>query len=216
MGMLDDADDLGIVAGVIQLAAVFKRQVIAEGVETMAHGMALRKLGCSLVQGYGIARPMPAQALPDWIRQWQQQAAWQQLDQVRPSEALSKGKNDNKTKCRVWLVYIAVQRVGAGVSAGNGRAVVLQIGFGSNKPPYVFEAERRGLEFDIVVAAARRAGMEVQPFFAPMERLQGMLQQGRLDGIATTNPYSQLKAYFSQPYWNITMWRSRWRSASWC
>jgi EAL domain-containing protein (putative c-di-GMP-specific phosphodiesterase class I) len=55
MGMLDDADDLGIVAGVIQLAAVFKRQVIAEGVETMAHGMALRKLGCSLVQGYGIA-----------------------------------------------------------------------------------------------------------------------------------------------------------------
>lgn len=81
MGMLDDADDLGIVAGVIQLAAVFKRQVIAEGVETMAHGMALRKLGCSLVQGYGIARPMPAQALPDWMRQWQQQAAWQQMDQ---------------------------------------------------------------------------------------------------------------------------------------
>ena len=87
-----------------------------------------------------------------------------------------------------------------GVSAGSGRAVVLQIGFGSNKPPYVFEAERRGLEFDIVVAAARRAGMEVQPFFAPMERLQGMLQQGRVDGIATTNPYSRLKAYFSQPY----------------
>lgn len=78
--------------------------------------------------------------------------------------------------------------------------VVLQIGFGSNKPPYIFEAERRGLELDIVVAAARRAGMEVRPFFAPMERLQSMLQQGRLDGIATTNPYSGLTAYFSQPY----------------
>jgi EAL domain-containing protein (putative c-di-GMP-specific phosphodiesterase class I) len=50
-------------------------------VETRAHGMALRKLGCSLVQGYGIARPMPAQALPDWIRQWQQQAAWQKMYQ---------------------------------------------------------------------------------------------------------------------------------------
>ena len=87
-----------------------------------------------------------------------------------------------------------------GGSAESGHPVVLQIGFGSNKPPYVFEAERRGLEFDIVVAAAHRAGMEVQPFFAPMERLQSMLQQGRLDGIATTNPYSKLNAYFSQPY----------------
>jgi polar amino acid transport system substrate-binding protein len=82
----------------------------------------------------------------------------------------------------------------------QANGVVLQIGFGSNKPPYIFEAERRGLELDIVVAAARRAGMEVRPFFAPMERLQSMLQQGRLDGIATTNPYSGLHAYFSQPY----------------
>ncbi|WP_089085467.1 substrate-binding periplasmic protein [Aquitalea magnusonii] len=86
------------------------------------------------------------------------------------------------------------------VTGSSSHAVVLQIGFGSNKPPYVFESERRGLEVDLIVAAARRAGMEVQPFFAPMERLQSMLQQGRLDGIATTNPYSKLKAYFSQPY----------------
>jgi EAL domain-containing protein (putative c-di-GMP-specific phosphodiesterase class I) len=81
MGMLDDADDLGIVASVIQLAAVFKRQVIAEGVETMAHGMALRKLGCSLVQGYGIAgRCRHKHCRTGYGRQ--QQAAWQQqLDQ---------------------------------------------------------------------------------------------------------------------------------------
>jgi len=84
--------------------------------------------------------------------------------------------------------------------AAPPHAVVLQIGFGTNKPPYVFETERRGLEFDIVVEAARRAGMEVRPFFAPMERLQGMLLQGRLDGIATTNSYSRMKVYFSQPY----------------
>ncbi len=89
---------------------------------------------------------------------------------------------------------------GMPVLALPANGVVLQIGFGSNKPPYVFEAERRGLELDIVVEAARRAGMEVKPFFAPMERLQSMLQQGRLDGIATTNPYSGLHAYFSQPY----------------
>jgi EAL domain-containing protein (putative c-di-GMP-specific phosphodiesterase class I) len=62
--MLDDPDDLAILQGVIGLAAAFKREVIAEGVETVAHGTALLQLGCELAQGYGIARPMPADQLP--------------------------------------------------------------------------------------------------------------------------------------------------------
>ena len=74
--MLTDPDDLGIVKGVIQLAAAFNRQVIAEGVETMAHGALLRQLGCHLVQGYGVARPMPAEDFPAWCSQWKHQAAW--------------------------------------------------------------------------------------------------------------------------------------------
>jgi predicted signal transduction protein with EAL and GGDEF domain len=36
--MLDDPDDLAILQGVIGLANAFKREVIAEGVETVAHG----------------------------------------------------------------------------------------------------------------------------------------------------------------------------------
>ena len=74
--MLDDADDLAILQGVIGLAAAFKRQVIAEGVETVAHGTALLQLGCELAQGYGIARPMPADQLPVWAATWQPDAAW--------------------------------------------------------------------------------------------------------------------------------------------
>ncbi len=58
--MLDDPEDLAILEGVISLAAAFRRQVIAEGVETVAHGELLLQLGCELAQGYGIARPMPA------------------------------------------------------------------------------------------------------------------------------------------------------------
>jgi len=69
--MLADPDDLGIVRGIIELARVFGRQVVAEGVETLEHGAVLRRLGCRLVQGYGIARPMPAELLPDWCRDWQ-------------------------------------------------------------------------------------------------------------------------------------------------
>ena len=74
--MLDDPDDLAILQGVIGLAAAFKRQVIAEGVETVPHGTLLLQLGCELAQGYGIARPMPAEQLPDWSMAWQPDVAW--------------------------------------------------------------------------------------------------------------------------------------------
>jgi EAL domain-containing protein (putative c-di-GMP-specific phosphodiesterase class I) len=74
--MLDDPDDLAILKGVIGLAAAFRRQVIAEGVETVAHGVALLQLGCELGQGYGIARPMPAADLPAWVATWRPDVLW--------------------------------------------------------------------------------------------------------------------------------------------
>jgi diguanylate cyclase (GGDEF)-like protein/PAS domain S-box-containing protein len=75
--MLEDHDDLSIVEGIIGLAAAFHRQVIAEGVESAAHGEALLGLGCEDVQGYGIARPMPADTLTTWMRDWCSQPCWQ-------------------------------------------------------------------------------------------------------------------------------------------
>jgi EAL domain-containing protein (putative c-di-GMP-specific phosphodiesterase class I) len=76
--MLIDSDDLAIVEGVIALAKSFKREVIAEGVETIEHGAALLKLGCDLAQGYGIARPMPASDIPEWVATWKADDSWQQ------------------------------------------------------------------------------------------------------------------------------------------
>lgn len=74
--MLSNPDDLAIVQGVIGLAGVFKRSVIAEGVETAAHGQLLLSLGCTLAQGYGIARPMPTSELPAWVERWHAGARW--------------------------------------------------------------------------------------------------------------------------------------------
>ena len=74
--MLEDPDDLAILQGIIGLAESFKRQVIAEGVETVAHGSLLLQLGCELAQGYGVARPMPPDQLPAWAARWQPDAAW--------------------------------------------------------------------------------------------------------------------------------------------
>jgi diguanylate cyclase (GGDEF)-like protein/PAS domain S-box-containing protein len=75
-GLLNDTEDLAILEGVVGLAHAFKRQVIAEGMETPAHGRRLLALGCELAQGYGIARPMPASEVPRWLDQWQPDASW--------------------------------------------------------------------------------------------------------------------------------------------
>ncbi len=81
--MLDDPDDLAIVEGVIGLTQAFQRKVIAEGVESVEHGMVLLQLGCDMAQGYGIARPMPAAKLPDWVRDFQPNELWSAIAAFR-------------------------------------------------------------------------------------------------------------------------------------
>jgi diguanylate cyclase (GGDEF)-like protein/PAS domain S-box-containing protein len=77
--MLDDPDDMAILEGVLGLARVFRRQVIAEGVETIAHGLMLLRLGCEWGQGYAIARPMPASQVPHWLATWCPEPSWLNL-----------------------------------------------------------------------------------------------------------------------------------------
>jgi diguanylate cyclase (GGDEF)-like protein/PAS domain S-box-containing protein len=74
--MLEDTDDLAIVEGVLGLAKAFHREVIAEGVESIAHGVALLQLGCKLAQGHGIARPMPSEDIPEWVSNWKADDSW--------------------------------------------------------------------------------------------------------------------------------------------
>lgn len=69
-GLINDPEDLGIIESVVGLAKAFNRPVIAEGVESVDHGAMLVMLGCPLGQGYGIARPMPAGLIQDWVKQW--------------------------------------------------------------------------------------------------------------------------------------------------
>lgn len=77
--MLSDQDDMAIVESVIYMANRFNRPMLAEGVETLAHAKALIALGCELAQGYGIARPMPAEALPMWLTHWPTREDWKAL-----------------------------------------------------------------------------------------------------------------------------------------
>ena len=80
--MLDDPDDLAILEGVLGMAAAFRREVVAEGVETVEQGAMLLQLGCRRAQGFGIAPPMPADELPDWSAAWRTHPSWGSLPVV--------------------------------------------------------------------------------------------------------------------------------------
>jgi diguanylate cyclase (GGDEF)-like protein/PAS domain S-box-containing protein len=77
--MLDNPDDLAIIESILGLALAFRRQAIAEGVETLEQGEKLLQLGCELAQGFRIAHPMPAHELPGWLADWRPPAHWTDL-----------------------------------------------------------------------------------------------------------------------------------------
>ena len=68
--MLDDAQDRALVEGVIGLARTFGCTVVAEGVESPAQARTLLELGCVIGQGTGIAAPMPAAMVANWVRDY--------------------------------------------------------------------------------------------------------------------------------------------------
>ncbi|MDO9624148.1 MAG: transporter substrate-binding domain-containing protein [Pseudomonas sp.] len=76
----------------------------------------------------------------------------------------------------------------------------LRLGIGTHKPPYVFQDEARGLEYEIVAATAKHAGFTLQVLHLPMERLHWLLRRGEIDAIATTNDRSGIQAFYSEPH----------------
>ena len=74
--ILDDPEDIAIFSGILGISAAFGRSVLAEGVETVEHGVMLLRLGCKLGQGYGIAHPMPAAYFLKWLGNWTLPSQW--------------------------------------------------------------------------------------------------------------------------------------------
>lgn len=69
-------EEYNMLEGIIGLVKNLDCEIIAEGVETEEHGLALLQLGCRFAQGYHIARPMPADELMDWIENWSCPESW--------------------------------------------------------------------------------------------------------------------------------------------
>jgi diguanylate cyclase (GGDEF)-like protein len=62
-----DPADAAIVTGIIALARSLGMQTVAEGVETSEQHEALKRLGCDMVQGYHLSRPLPVAELEEKI-----------------------------------------------------------------------------------------------------------------------------------------------------
>jgi len=57
-----------IVRSTIDLAHNMGLAVVAEGVEDEATLEHLRSLGCDMVQGFFLSRPLPPEQVPGWMR----------------------------------------------------------------------------------------------------------------------------------------------------
>ena len=83
--ILSDQEDLALVKGVIGLACVFKRALVAEGVESAAHGALLLRLGCDVAQGYGVARPMAGADVLAWSEHYAPDPSWSAVAAEHPT-----------------------------------------------------------------------------------------------------------------------------------
>ena len=69
--MKEQEEDAAIVTSTIALGRNLGLRVVAEGVETESVMDELRRLGCDLVQGYHVSRPVPAAEFEQWLRERQ-------------------------------------------------------------------------------------------------------------------------------------------------
>ena len=63
-----NVEDAAIVKAVVTLGSSMGMKVVAEGVEDQAQLNALAGYGCDQIQGYHFSRPMPAAAVPGYLK----------------------------------------------------------------------------------------------------------------------------------------------------
>jgi EAL domain-containing protein (putative c-di-GMP-specific phosphodiesterase class I) len=76
--MLDNADDLAIVQGILGLTKAFGKTSVAEGVELIEQLSVLQSMGCHMAQGYAIGYPMPEQEFLRWLENFKPEMTWAQ------------------------------------------------------------------------------------------------------------------------------------------
>jgi EAL domain-containing protein (putative c-di-GMP-specific phosphodiesterase class I) len=72
---IDDGSQ-AIFRAIVDLASALDLRTVAEGIDSREKLQAVRHHGCNDVQGYLVARPMPAADIPKFLANWQ---SWQSV-----------------------------------------------------------------------------------------------------------------------------------------
>jgi EAL domain-containing protein (putative c-di-GMP-specific phosphodiesterase class I) len=67
-GLVEQGEDVAIVRAIVDLGRHLGLDVVAEGVEDQPTWDLLASMGCDLVQGWHLGRPMPVGQLLPWLR----------------------------------------------------------------------------------------------------------------------------------------------------
>lgn len=71
--MTENPKNYDIIKAIIALGQTLGLEVIAEGIETQTQLNLLRSLSCKYGQGYLFSKPLPADEIPNWIREYEHQ-----------------------------------------------------------------------------------------------------------------------------------------------
>ena len=76
LDMLHTPQDMAITNAIISLSKVFQIEVVAEGVESIEHLLMLFELGCDIVQGYNVAKPIAFDKFITFLNEFKPDPKW--------------------------------------------------------------------------------------------------------------------------------------------
>lgn len=77
---------------------------------------------------------------------------------------------------------------------------IIRVGFGAERPPFVYSDHVGGLEIELVTAIIKQMGYEMDADFIPNARGYQYLEQQRIDLYTTLTEESKGHAYLTKPY----------------
>lgn len=168
----DPYNTLRFIYQLTRLGHSLGKQVIVEGVEDPALLEAVALLGPNYVQGYAIARPMPAAQFADWLGQWYYEAPLPRIS----NDALSR-----LAEALIWeeglhVIYKEIPDFAA-------KAAILEEMYAGmlNKP--ASSPEERALRTDLV-QSARRCGLRGDEYLSARDRMVALLMRDQAQGTA--------------------------------
>ncbi|MHB1103505.1 MAG: bifunctional diguanylate cyclase/phosphodiesterase [Devosia sp.] len=86
--VVESAAQRNLVASIIEIGKSLGIEVVGEGIETMDHARVMRDLGCDILQGFALARPMGAPELTSFLKA----ESWRAGVVVAPAVERRRGK----------------------------------------------------------------------------------------------------------------------------